>query len=33
MSIVIEQSEWDEFLANYGSGNVRRSPDGSRMPY
>ena len=24
---------WNEFLTGYGSGNVRRSPDGRRMPY
>ena len=33
MSIVIEQSEWDEFLTEYGSGNTRRAPDGTRCPY
>lgn len=24
---------WNEFLTEYGSGNIRRSPDGRRMPY
>lgn len=24
---------WNEFLTEYGSGNVRRAPDGKRMPY
>lgn len=24
---------WNEFLTGYGSGNVRRAPDGRRMPY
>lgn len=33
MSIVIEQSEWDEFMIEYGNGNIRRTPDGTRCPY
>lgn len=28
-----EDDFWNEFLIEYGSGNVRRSPDGKRMPY
>ena len=24
---------WNEFLIENGSGNVRRAPDGRRMPY
>jgi hypothetical protein len=34
--MITEESEddlWNEFLIENGCGNVRRTPDGRRMPY
>lgn len=28
-----DEDVWNEFLNEYGSGNIRRTPDGRRVPY
>ena len=33
MSITSDDDVWEELLIQFGSGNVRRCPDGTRAPY
>lgn len=33
MSIESDDDVWEELLVQFGSGNTRRAPDGTRVPY
>ena len=33
MSIESDDELWEELLVEFGNGNIRRCPDGTRAPY